>query len=196
MPYRGSMRIVNHRLLVGCATALVATFALAGCVPTPTPMPSTRAATDAPVFASDEEALAAATEAYAAYLKVSDQILKDGGSDPERIREYVSDELAMVEMKSYTDAQTKGLRSTGGSQFSNMTIQTINGSRGNELGIVTVYLCSDVSAVDVLDASGNSVVSPNRPDRTPFEVTFDLVSTDPTRLLVGSADVWDGSGIC
>ena len=196
MPYRGNMRIVNHRLLAGCATALLATFALAGCVPTPTPTPSTSAATDAPVFASDEEALAAATEAYAGFLMMSDQILKDGGSNPERIREYASDELAMVEMKGYTDTQTKGLRSTGGSQFSNITIQAIDETQGNKLAVVTVYLCSDVSAVDVIDASGTSVVSPNRPDRTPFEVTFDLVSTDPMRLLVASADVWGGPGVC
>ena len=53
---------------------------MGGCVaPTPDPTPSTSAAPSAsPLFNSDEEALAAATEAYAAYLAASNAVGQGG----------------------------------------------------------------------------------------------------------------------
>lgn len=171
--------------------------ALAGCATEQTPAPThTAAATDAPVFASDEEALAAATKAYAGFLEMSDRILMDGGSDPGRIKEYASGELATLEMESYSQAKAQGFRSTGGSVYSNMTIQTSNAGSAGGIGVLSVYLCSDVSAVDVFDSGGKSIVSSSRPDRTPFEVSFDIASTSPIKLLVASAEVWNGPGVC
>ncbi|TFD42619.1 hypothetical protein E3T33_12270 [Cryobacterium sp. TMT1-2-1] len=191
------MRTQSHHLLAVCATVMLALPALAACAPAPTPVPGhTAAATDAPVFASDEEALAAAKKAYAGYLHMSDQILMDGGSGPERIKGYASTRLAELEIESYGRTKAKGLRSTGGSLFSNMTIQSRGDATVQGRGVLTVYLCSDVSEVDFLDSRGQSVVSPSRPDRTPFEVSFDLASMDPVELLVASADVWQGAGIC
>ncbi|MCU1637074.1 MAG: hypothetical protein JWQ68_2313, partial [Cryobacterium sp.] len=54
-----------------------------------------------PVFATDEDALAAATEAYAAYLSMSDRILMDGGAQPERIREVATKPLADLEIAGF-----------------------------------------------------------------------------------------------
>ena len=196
MLYRGSMRIVNHRLLAGCATALVAAFALAGCVSAPTPTPSTSAATDAPVFASDEEALAAATEAYAAYQAMSDLILAEGGANPDRIRDVASESFAASEIESFNQAMSSGLHSTGLSTFDKVSIQAIANSSVDNIGVVTVYLCSDVSRIDILNSTGVSVVSESRPDRTPFEVTFDIQSTESRGLVVGSRSVWTGGRVC
>ena len=60
-------------------------FALAGCVPSDSQPSAAPSPSATPVFASDAEALAAAEKAYAAYLKVSDEIANDGGKDPDRI---------------------------------------------------------------------------------------------------------------
>ncbi len=82
------------RSVVG-ALVLVGMLALTGCVdgdrlPTLPPTP-----TSTPIFASEEEALAAAEEAYAAYLEMSNLISSEGGVEPERIAPFVTaDQLA------------------------------------------------------------------------------------------------------
>ena len=166
-----------------------------GCTAAPKSAPPSPTPTVAPIFASDEEALAAATEAYANYLRVSDEILMDGGENPERIQEFTSTELAKSEIEGYRDAQAQKFRSTGGSTFSNLTLQSVAVDSGNR-EMVTAYVCSDVSVVDVLNEDGVSVVSPDRPDRTPFEITFELVDSRDPRLVVASAEVWTGAGVC
>jgi hypothetical protein len=177
-------------LLVTAALLL----ALAACVPTGTggsPTPSTSAT---PVFASDAEALAAAEKAYAAYLKVSDQIFIDGGKDPERLLDVTTRSLYSTELEGFQNAAEKGWHSTGGSRADNFSLQSYNAS--DESRIVTIYLCSDVSAVDVRDATGASVVSANRPARTPFEVSFAFKKGATADLLVATKEVWTGGGVC
>jgi hypothetical protein len=164
--------------------------ALAGCVPTggPSASPSAHAT---PVFASDAEALAAAEKAYAAYVRVSDQILVDGGANPERLESLTSSTLYAQELKGFQSTSKNGWHSTGGTKYDHFTLESY--SPGDRNAIVTAYVCSDVSGVDVLDASGQSVVSPDRPNRTAFEVTFALTKS---RLVLASDDVWTGGGIC
>lgn len=176
------------------ASGALALTAMVGCAAAPLPPPTPSSTAAAPVFASEEEALAAATEAYAAYLSMSDQILIDGGENPERIKPFASAAMAETEMKGYANAKSKGYRSTGASRFDNLTLQSIDAAATE--GAVSAYLCSDVSEVDVVDASGDSVVSPDRPSRTPFQVVFDVAATAPPQLVVASADVWNGSGVC
>ena len=62
------------------AAALAVALVLVGCVPTTTPASPAPRPSATPVFATEAEALAAATEAYAAYVRVSDQILADGNT--------------------------------------------------------------------------------------------------------------------
>ena len=187
------MRIVNRRLLAECATALVATFALAGCVSAPTPTPSTSAATDAPVFASDEEALAAATEAYSAYLKVSDAVGSEGGSNPERYDGVASGPALANASKSAGQFRDMGAHSVGVTSFEVADLQSWGYDR--ERGtFVTLYLCDDVSQVDVFDSNGASIVSPDRPDRTPFEVS--LTALVDSELQLASKDAWKGGNFC
>ena len=191
------MRTVMRDLLALTTLTLLGTLALTGCASESAPRASeSTAPTDAPVFASDAEALAAATEAYAAYLAMSDQILAEGGEKPERIRAFATEALAEIEIDGYDNVRSKQLRSVGESDFSGMIVQDRKSSSDIRRGIVTTYLCSDVSGVDVVDANGDSVVSVTRPNFTPFIVSFDLVSLAPVKLLVASADVWDGSGVC
>ena len=72
------------------AAALAVAFVLVGCVPTTTPASPAPRPSATPVFATEAEALAAATKAYAAYVRVSDQITADGGANPERIAPHVT----------------------------------------------------------------------------------------------------------
>jgi hypothetical protein len=140
--------------------AVAVLLALAGCVPSashPTAAPSASAT---PVFGSDAEALAAAEKAYAAYESVSDQILIDGGSQPERLKVVASETVYKTELAGFKRVADKGWRSTGGTTFDHFSLQSY--APHNLKNLIEAYVCSDVSKVDVLNSAGQSVVSASR----------------------------------
>ncbi|CAN5173579.1 hypothetical protein BH11ACT3_BH11ACT3_01810 [soil metagenome] len=163
---------------------------LAACSPAALPVSAPPSPSSTPVFASEEEALAAAEEAYGAYLAMSDLISNDGGADPGRIHDVSAGDLADTELEGFAQLAAQGLRSVGTSQINNFVSQEVDLSGSP---IVVAYVCTDVSAVDVLNSSGSSVVSDSRPDLQPFAVAFDKFAG---QLLPVSRDVWDGGGVC
>lgn len=187
------MRTVSHHPIAVCALALLVASALAGCATEPTPAPThTAAATDAPVFASDEEALAAATKAYAAYLKASDAISNDGGTDPERIAPFIAPSLLKSELEGFAGYRSAGAHSVGSTTFVVSSVQGIEASKDFGTSI-SLYICEDVSDLDVVDSKGVSLVSPSRTPLTPFEVTFEG-SADS--IVLGYREVWEGRNFC
>ena len=52
--------------------------------------------------------------------------------------------------------------------------------------MITVYLCEDLSLVDVMDSKGKSVVSPDRGDSILLQVTFDFVESSSALMVAGS----------
>ena len=190
------MRASTHRKTTAiCALALLSSL-VACATPAPPPKPSPTATTAAPVFATDAEALAAATEAYAAYQSVADQIFAEGGNNPDRLRDVASTRLADPAMDDYLDVQNRGLYATGKNTFDNVKFQSRNEDAPGGRDVVIVYLCEDVSQSDVLDAAGESVVTNERPDRTALQVGFDWRDQNRDKLIVGSEGVWAGGDIC
>lgn len=184
--------VVCMRILPSAAGLAVIGLLLVGCVPDvaapdPTPTP-----TSAPVFASDEEALAAAEAAYAAYQEASADVFSAGGQGAERLRNVATGEFLAESTAGFERVAEEGWVSVGSPSFDSVELQQFKGTGVGE-GAVVVYLCDDVSDVDVLDLQGASVVSGDRPDRTRFEVTFDAI--DPGDLLISSRQVW-GDGSC
>lgn len=159
---------------------------LAGCVgpPVVTPVPTPTAT---PVFASDEEALAAAEEAYAAYLAVSDELSADGWAEPSRLAPFLTDEELNRTERVYDDLHASGRSTVGTSVFDSTMLQRYDD------GEVAVYLCLDVSGVRVVDSSGLDVTSVDRVDRVALEVVFKVVRR---KLLLDSSDIWDGGALC
>ena len=174
--------------------------ALTGCSATPTdpsvPPDTTDAPAPAPVFASDDEAPAAATSAHAKYLEMSDRILIEGGINPDRINDVATPELAAIQLPDYEESRAKKLHTMGTTTFTNATLQSIRDPNNDGRGIVTVYLCSDISGTNVLNEQDVSIMPPKRPDRTPFVVAFDLSSQDPKTRVAASEIVWTGKGVC
>lgn len=173
----------------------LAALLLSACVPSAPVATSEPTSAPTPVFESEAEALAAAEEAYAAYQQVSDEILAEGGTNPNRIDSVVGSDLAEVEKVGFAEFTQKGLHSVGRTTFGNMTIQSFDPEAPLGADIIRVFLCSDVSGVDVLDGSGASVVSAERPARTAFEAGFEIGSSGRT-LVVSNKDVWSGDGVC
>jgi hypothetical protein len=162
---------------------------LAACTPDePKTTPKPSHSKSAPLFASDEEALKAATDAYAAYLKMSDTIAHDGGKDPERIKEFASGDALKTSLKSAEQYRDAEAHSTGWTKLGESKLQV---ARSRE---VVIYVCEDVSGVNVLDQTGKTLVSDSRPDRASFVATLSMTSVESG--LVSRRETWDAGGAC
>lgn len=164
---------------------------LTGCVgaPAPTPSPAPES-TPAPIFASDEEALAAAEAAYLAYSAVINAIAHDGNQGAERIREVVTDEYAVQIEKMFADLTQRGLEIEGDTKVD--SIRLVESADVDGHAEVTMLLCSDVTKSRILDTTGTDVTPSQRPDRSALQAI--LVSSDdvPEKLVVDKEDPWSG----
>ncbi|MGN6272145.1 MAG: hypothetical protein ACTHMQ_03555 [Protaetiibacter sp.] len=165
---------------------LLIALALVGCTPTepmPTPPPTP---SEAPVFASDEEALAAAEEAYAAFLATLDQIFIDGGNGSERLLEVASEDVLEQETAGFEQLRAAGFHGTGSTR-AKLTLQ----SADLVLGEITAYTCDDISETDIVDTNGVSVVGERSTTTYEYEVVF-----GGSPLILQSRLPWDGADVC
>ncbi|MEH6781672.1 MAG: hypothetical protein V7618_08915 [Rhodoglobus sp.] len=158
---------------------------LSGCAPSGTPESPEPTATFVAPYATDEEALAAAEEAYAEYLRVSNEILHAGGTDPERLSTVAVGPFLDSSIDSFKEQQAEGHIVTGKSSIRSVELQRYSRT-GPSREMITVYLCEDLSLVDVMDSKGKSVVSPDRGDSILLQVTFDFVESSSALMVAGS----------
>lgn len=173
---RRTSRLLTFSAL--CAALLV------GCTPEAAPTPSPSSSTE-PVFASDEEALAAAEATYREFLAAVDEISHDGGLAPERVERFLSADLFDNESTGYQRLRDNAWVGTGRISFS-MTIREFSDE------FIDVYVCEDYSATDVLNREGQSVIRADGPTLWPFEVRFDV--QDELRII--KRDDWLAGGVC
>lgn len=165
-------------------------LALTGCVgdepmPSLPPTPSAES-----VFESEEEALAAAEEAYAAYLDMSNLIASEGGADPERIAPFVTGGQIENEEKTYEYYRINGLHAAGPVTADSISLQQL--SQDGSDAQVTIYLCLDASQARLLDSTGTDVTPDDRPERAGFEVTL----SGSESLRVARSEPWAGESFC
>jgi hypothetical protein len=141
-----------------------------------------------PLFTSDAEALKAATDAYAAYQRVSDEVLHDGGLHADRYADVASGSALKKALNGAKQFRDQGLHTTGVSKFDSIRLQQRTRST------VTVYVCDDVSGTDLLDSAGHSQVKPGSNRRTPWEV--EIRPGPSTAPVVSKRDFWAGSNFC
>jgi hypothetical protein len=172
----------------------LALLLLSGCLqqsPTamPTPQPSST-----PVFASDEEALAAAEAAYAEYLRVSDLVAQDGGKEPERLISLVTADWYPKEQESFARFAASGNRQVGSTSFKNFELQQAT-DLGAGAAEIVIYLCSDSSGTSFLDANGVNVTPSDRQTLVSLEVTF-KTSEGAAVLQLANNEPWSGDSFC
>lgn len=174
-------------LLLASAT-LVSLAACAPGEPEPTPTPSP-VETNAPIFASDEEALAAAVAAYEAYLAVSDSITADGGADSDRIRQVTSEGFGTKSEADFAAFNQAGLRTTGSTRVDSARLLETDKAKQ----AVSFYACQDVSEVRLFNSSGADVTPSERDDRVPLVIDTIM---DDAALRVDGNQVWSGDDFC
>jgi hypothetical protein len=194
MPKPRHDRSVTRRIGAGVTVAGVMALALSGCVgaPAPTPTPTASASAE-PIFASDEEALAAAEGAYDRYLKTSTAVTNDGGADAGRLDTVAIGPALDDERAAAVRFQEQGLRTVGVVGFRVHDLQSV--SADDSLGSsITLYVCDNLRGLDILGADGNSLVIQGRVVDVPYVVTVE--GSDPDSLKVSEKELWTRDNFC
>jgi hypothetical protein len=103
------------------------------------------------------------------YYAVVDQIGADGDAPLSRLKRVAASVELQVRQADLEQWRKDGWRKTGTTQISDLTVQSVTLDNSDPAAglvpTVQVDVCYDVSDVDILDAEGASVVSPDRDDR-------------------------------
>lgn len=177
------------RKLVG-AVVVAGMLLLTGCgggdpIPTLPPTPSST-----PIFASEEEALAAAEEAYAEYQAAVDHALQT-------LDESGLDEVAVDPALKAAKDSVERLKSSGSHQVGETVVESVSPTDlsplldGSGTDDPQIYACLDLRSVAIIQDDGTS--SSSSLDRFPMIVTFEVRDS---RLLVALEEVWDGDNFC
>jgi hypothetical protein len=175
--------------------ALAVAVLLTGCVPQsntvdPPPEPTTE-----PVFASDEEALAAATDAYKAYQSVINQISREGGANPERITSVVTADRVDKEISGFSQLAESGRRLVGEPTIASTTLQQLFVENSGSTTVV-IYVCVDPSGARIIDDAGQDVTPAELENPWPREATFRTVSSGDAQLVLADEVAWEGGSLC
>ena len=177
------------------AAVIAVTFGIAGCVPLQAPdlnsSPSPRA-----VFESDDEALSAAAEAYSNYQNVESVITADGGIRPDRIEAVAVRDALRSSLEASAKFRKNNFHSVGNFTYKIVGLEQYKSDPTAVQDVVSVYLCLDVSGIDIVNRGGKSVVSPDRVELQSFEVGFDAIQPGSEKLIVSSRETWTGNSLC
>ena len=169
----------------------VLVLALVGCS-SPTVIPPAAPPSDeAPLFATDEEALAAATAAYEEFLAALDSKLQDPPAEDIDLGDFASSQALDEATESVDRFVTQGLRITDARAVIATELQMFSElSAGVE---VVIYACESVEGVDLLNTDGESLVEEGRPDLSGWEAA---VIFNGESVSVDSRNQWAGEGVC
>lgn len=166
--------IVRRSAALLATTVLAAT--LAACAPasapTPTPTPTG--------FASEEEAFAAAEATYLAYIDALNQVDLSDPTTFEPVYALLDDDALASEKKTLTQMHADGWKVSGETEVPSIS----SGATPAQ-----ILVCQDVSRVTVVDAAGESRVSPDRPDifALDVEIEQDPSSVTGARIVASTA---------
>lgn len=165
-------RTATHSLSGLGALALIA-GAVAGCAPTPAPTPTPTAA-----FASEEEAFAKAEEVYRAYIDALNAIDTSDPSTFEPVYEQLTGDAETSTRSTFSELYAENVTVLGSTSFD--SFEGVSFDRAHT--IVGADVCLDVSEVEVVNAAGDSLVSPDRLDRQPMALTFSPGHTEQLKI--------------
>ncbi|CAN5495168.1 hypothetical protein BH10ACT4_BH10ACT4_11100 [soil metagenome] len=175
--------------------ALAVVLLLSGCVPTPASTSPAPSPTATPVFASEAEALAAATKAYAAYQAALDSAFST--YDPSELSQVSSGTALSKAKSSVSDYREAGKHQVGTASIDRVSWVDPNSGISSYADSFNsqAYLCLDLSKVDVLGSDGKSVVPAGSERRFPIIATFKWDSSS-RGLVVDEDESWSGANFC
>jgi hypothetical protein len=175
---------------VGILACLLGAAALSGCAAAAPPAP---APTSTAIFASEDEALAAATNVYQQYTAALDIVFAAGGRGDESLSNFVTPEY-LVTLSEDGALEKNGWRTTGITSFDNVSVDELVDT--GKTATVTLTLCRDVANVRIVDGEGIDVTPESRMERFPVLVTFETESGTADALKISESDSWSGENFC
>lgn len=185
---------MNRLRLISWATGTLMLAAVSACgggdpdppaTAEPSSSPSSPTTSAAPSSPSDE-ASAGATDAVRSYFTVVDQLRSDPAADLKKLKSVATSAQLNAVTTLIDRSRDEGQRQTGTTAINELQVQSVNldnsDPKAGKVPTVVIDVCWDVSKVDVLDKSGKSIVSPNRPDTgwTRYTVANYRYTADPT----------------
>lgn len=168
-----------------CVAGAVFTVALvAGCTPQPEPDASQQP------FATEEEAFAAAEETYRNYVDALNAVDLSDPDTFEPVYEWTTGDANAEERENLTQMAADGWRKTGESDVVSFTF---DGDATDLPTSIVALACVDVSAVDVVDATGVSVVPSTRPGRYAVQLEFTTSASTSTGLTLSQSTAVESS---
>lgn len=165
---RGVQSVATAALIVAALTSCASNGNDPSASPTPTPSsPAPTTATTTPP--SDSEL---ASEAASAVLRKFYDVRNELRQDPSKPltlldKVAISTQLA-AQQQLFKKEREQGLHQTGETKVATLEVQSVNldnsDPKAGKVPTVQIDVCLDVSNVDVIDKSGKSVISPDRPD--------------------------------
>lgn len=180
--------------LVVIPLALIAAT-LSGCTATTELPPPEPAREGEPLFATDEEALAAAYSAYATYVRVSNTLSASLDADVSLLEEVALKSHIAEIAESIETLRSQGLRTQGAAEIRSFSLQQHFEAANGDISVLT-YVCLDVSGLRVIDADGDDVTPQDRQDLVGLEVVFWGLNDPLSKLKVASSKSWTGSDLC
>ncbi|BDI23391.1 hypothetical protein [Herbiconiux sp. L3-i23] len=176
------------RVCLALAGGFLTATALVGCEAYPTvlvsPLPSS-----APVFQSEDEALAAATATYEGYARSIDLLANDDEGAEEEILLFATREAAASDVETF-----EGIRASGQSlQGSTKPYNFLLAESDLVSGEVHLYVCLDIAEMRLIDENGVDVTPNTRGNHQPFEATLAI---SDGKLLVERNQAWGGTNFC
>ena len=152
----------------------------------PSPSSPSSPTTSASPSSPSEAATAAATGAVRSYFTVVDQLRSDPAADLKQLKSVATSAQLNAVTTLINRSREQGQRQTGTTAINELKVQSVNldnsDPKAGKVPTVVIDVCWDVSKVDVLDKSGKSIVSPDRPDTgwTRYTVANYKYAADPT----------------
>jgi hypothetical protein len=160
---------------IGASLALL-TCSLIGCAPDPAPTP-----TPTPAFASEDEAFAAAEEVYRAYNEALNALDPADPRTFEPLFALTSGGFEAADRENFSVMHAEGHVISGEARV----LSVAGESASPHFEHVVVAVCLDVSAIEVTDAHGASLVVSTRPDV--YALSIELVAETHNQLTINAS---------
>ncbi|WP_248147756.1 hypothetical protein [Microbacterium aoyamense] len=169
---------MKFRMLWSLAVLSLAASALVGCSAAADSVPSS--SPTIATFATEEEAFAAAEETYRAYVDALNQVDLADPSTFEAVYAWTTGELNASDRGTFSELHAEGYALRGKS-----TITAIDFSRATLRPLeLTADVCLLSEGVDIIDASGRSVLPPDRATLQSIQVSFAPSKSSETALII------------
>jgi len=175
---------VNRRLGFVAGVICVITL-LAGCTPKPAPTPTA-------LFSSEAAAFKAAEQTYRAYVDALNKVDLSEPATFEDVYKWETGERLAGDKKALTDYHARHASMTGTTKIILLRPHRTNSAFSK----ATLAACVDVSALQIRNANGNSLISPDRPDVQSITIEVSAISDSESRFLVASVSGRSGDPEC